>query len=43
MNGRTGKVVGERPYSKIKIALAILAGLVLVGLVAVLYLNAKGG
>jgi len=43
VNGRTGKVVGERPYSKIKIALAILAGLVLVGLVAVLYLNAKGG
>jgi DNA-directed RNA polymerase subunit RPC12/RpoP len=31
VNGRTGKVAGERPYSKIKIALAVLAGLILAG------------
>ena len=43
VNGRTGKVVGERPYSKVKIALAILAGLVALALVAVLYLNSQGG
>ncbi|MCF6273927.1 MAG: primosomal protein N' (replication factor Y) - superfamily II helicase [Rhodobacteraceae bacterium] len=30
VNGQTGKVKGERPWSKIKIALAILAGLVVV-------------
>lgn len=29
VNGRTGKVQGERPYSAIKIALAVLAGLIL--------------
>ena len=43
VNGRTGEVVGERPYSKVKIALAILAGLVALGLVAVLYLKSQGG
>ena len=29
VNGRTGKVQGERPYSKIKIAIAVVAGLIL--------------
>ena len=29
VNGRTGKVQGERPYSAIKIAFAVIAGLVL--------------
>lgn len=28
VNGRTGKVQGERPYSKIKIAFAVIAGLI---------------
>lgn len=35
VNGRSGKVAGERPYSIIKIALAVIAGLALVG--SVLY------
>jgi hypothetical protein len=29
VNGRTGKVQGERPYSAIKIAFAVLIGLIL--------------
>jgi hypothetical protein len=33
INARTGKVQGERPYSKIKIALAIAAGLIVIGTV----------
>lgn len=31
VNGRTGKVRGERPYSKIKIALAVVSGAALLG------------
>ncbi len=31
VNGRTGEVQGERPYSTIKIVLAILAGLIIAG------------
>ncbi|WP_413880137.1 primosomal protein N' (replication factor Y) - superfamily II helicase [Tateyamaria sp.] len=31
VNGRTGRVQGERPYSKGKIALAVLAGLLIAG------------
>jgi len=34
VNGRTGQVEGERPYSQVKIALAVLAGLLLAGLIA---------
>ena len=30
VNGRTGKTRGERPYSKVKIALAVIAGLLVV-------------
>ncbi|MBT8143098.1 MAG: primosomal protein N' (replication factor Y) - superfamily II helicase, partial [Gammaproteobacteria bacterium] len=33
VNGRSGKVQGERPYSKIKIALAVIAALIVVGVV----------
>lgn len=33
VNGRTGRVQGERPYSKIKIALAVLAGLIVAGII----------
>jgi len=33
VNGQTGKVQGERPYSAIKIALAVLAAAVVIGLV----------
>ena len=40
VNGATGKVAGERPYSWIKIALAALAALILAGLA---YYLAEGG
>jgi len=33
VNARTGEVHGERPYSTIKIALAVLAALIIIGLV----------
>nr|NQU89801.1 hypothetical protein [Bacteroidota bacterium] len=33
VNGRTGEVQGERPYSWIKIALAVLAGIIVIGTV----------
>ena len=38
VNGRTGEVVGERPYSAAKIAAAVTAGIVL--LVAIIILIA---
>lgn len=34
VNARTGEVQGERPWSWVKIALAVLAGLVVVGVIA---------
>ena len=33
VNGRTGAVKGERPYSALKIALAVIAGLIVAGVV----------
>lgn len=33
VNGRTGRVQGERPWSKGKIALAVLAGLIVAGII----------
>ena len=39
VNARTGKVQGERPYSRWKILLALLLGLVLAGGAALLYLQ----
>ena len=41
VNGRTGEVQGERPYSWIKITLAVVAGLILAG--AVYYLIKMNG
>ncbi len=41
VNGRTGKVQGERPYSVIKIALATIAGLIFAGSALVL-MNQSG-
>lgn len=41
VNGRTGKVQGERPYSVIKIAMATIAGLILAGS-ALLLMNQSG-
>jgi hypothetical protein len=44
VNGQTGKVQGERPWSKWKIALAVIAGLILAGIAAYLYaLYGEGG
>ena len=39
-NGCTGTIAGDRPYSWIKITLAVLAGLILVGLIVAI---ANGG
>jgi hypothetical protein len=36
VNGRTGEVVGERPYSAAKIAAAVLAAVVLIAIVVIL-------
>lgn len=33
INGQTGEVQGERPYSAMKIALAIIAGFIIIGLI----------
>ena len=43
VNARTGKVQGERPYSAIKIALAVIAGLILAAIAAWLYAATQGG
>ena len=37
INGRTGEVQGQRPYSAIKIALAVIAALIIIG--GIIYLN----
>jgi hypothetical protein len=39
INGRTGAVVGQRPYSPLKIAMAVVAALVAVTLVVLLYVR----
>jgi len=43
VNGQTGKVQGERPYSAIKIMLAVLAGLIVVAGGLYLYMLAEQG
>ena len=37
INGRTAEVAGQRPYSKVKIALAVLAALIVVAALVVLF------
>jgi len=37
VNARTAEVIGERPYSRLKIALAVIAAIVLVVVIAVLF------
>ncbi|GIT90332.1 hypothetical protein JANAI62_01850 [Jannaschia pagri] len=37
VNGQSGRVQGERPYSAIKIALAVIAAIIVAGIAAVLY------
>lgn len=39
VNGRTGEVQGERPYSRLKIALAVLVAVLVVILIIYLWLN----
>ncbi|WP_108822324.1 hypothetical protein [Dysgonomonas sp. Marseille-P4361] len=39
VNGRTGRVTGDRPYSAIKIAIAIIVGLILLALFAIFVNN----
>ncbi len=43
VNGRSGKVVGERPYSKGKIIAAVLAALVALTVLIVLFARNSGG
>lgn len=42
VNGRTGKVRGERPYSVIKIAMASIAGIILTGGALFVFSQAQG-
>nr|WP_044044544.1 hypothetical protein [Octadecabacter antarcticus] len=41
VNGRTGRVQGERPYSKIKIAIAVICGLIVAGIVGFVIANSQ--
>ena len=43
VNGQTGRVEGERPYSKVKIALAVIAAMIVAAVAAYLYAAAEGG
>jgi len=43
VNANTGEVIGERPYSKLKIFLAVLAALVLIAAIVVIVIAAKSG
>jgi DNA-directed RNA polymerase subunit RPC12/RpoP len=42
VNGRTGEVIGQRPYSKSKIAAAVLAGLVVLAVIIVAIARSRG-
>jgi hypothetical protein len=39
VNGRTGTVVGERPYSTLKILFAVLAALLVVAVIVLIVMN----
>jgi ribosomal protein S27E len=41
VNGRTGSVRGERPYSAIKIAIAVVCGLIVAGIVGIVVANSQ--
>ncbi len=43
VNGRTGEVQGDRPYSMIKIALAVITALILAGAFATFYAQTQEG
>jgi hypothetical protein len=42
VNGRTGTVQGERPYSAVKIAIAVALALVVAGIIAFLQISGGG-
>jgi hypothetical protein len=42
VNGRTGEVIGQRPYSKSKIAAAVLAALVVLAVIIVAIARSRG-
>ena len=41
INGVTGEVQGQRPWSKVKIALAVIAGVILIAVILTLWGAAK--
>jgi ribosomal protein S27E len=41
VNGQTGRVQGERPYSAIKIAIAVIFGLIVAGIVGIVIANSQ--
>ncbi|HVS68255.1 MAG TPA: hypothetical protein VHE56_06860, partial [Mycobacteriales bacterium] len=41
INANTAEVIGDRPYSKVKIALAVIAALVLVAIGVAIYLHTR--
>ena len=43
VNGRTGSVEGERPYSPVKIAIAVAVALIIAGIIAYLQISQGGG
>lgn len=43
VNANTGEVVGDRPVSKVKVALAVLAALIVIGVVLTIYLLNRNG
>ena len=43
INGVTGEVQGQRPWSKVKIALAVLAAIILITIIVVVWNGAKSG
>jgi hypothetical protein len=43
VNGRTGEVQGDRPYSMVKITLAVLAGLLVAATLAYFYAQGQQG
>jgi Zn finger protein HypA/HybF involved in hydrogenase expression len=42
INANTAEVIGDRPYSKLKIALAVIGALIVIGVGIAIYLKTKG-
>ena len=43
INGVTGEVQGQRPWSKVKIGVAVVVAIVLITIIAVLWGSSGGG